>query len=193
MRNENRCQFVTQIFLNPPNCLYLQKVCDFIQNKKITFTFTNPYLQGFPRGFRFPNRHRTFTRARKKMFGWTFLARTGVRMRARTYAHARARARAHTRACERTHAHTRARGLRCFHRLSPSRPKMLSVFVKMLSVFEKMLSVFGKVLSVFARLSPSGGEGRVTVHWDAPPRAAPPRNLIIKGVPRNRVKVKVIF
>ena len=33
--NENRCQFVTQFFLNPRNCLYLQKVCDFIQRYKI--------------------------------------------------------------------------------------------------------------------------------------------------------------
>ena len=37
--NENRCQFVAPIFLNPPNCLYLQKVCDFIQNYKIKFKF----------------------------------------------------------------------------------------------------------------------------------------------------------
>jgi len=63
----------------------------------------------------------------------------------------------------------------------------------MLSVFGKVLSVFGKVLSVFLCLSPSEGEGWVTVHWDTPPHAAPPRNLILKGVPRNRVKVKVIF
>ena len=34
---ENRLLFVTQIFLNPPNCLYLQKVCDFIQKYEISF------------------------------------------------------------------------------------------------------------------------------------------------------------
>ena len=39
--NENCCQFVTQIFLNPPNCLYLQKVCDFIQNYKIILAIPN--------------------------------------------------------------------------------------------------------------------------------------------------------
>jgi hypothetical protein len=33
--NENRCQFVTQNFLNPPNRLYLQEVCDFIQSYEI--------------------------------------------------------------------------------------------------------------------------------------------------------------
>jgi hypothetical protein len=54
-----------------------------------------------------------------------------------------------------------------------------------------MLSVFGKVLSVFAQERPSEGEGWVTLHRDAPPRAAPPRNLILKGVSRGRVKVKV--
>ena len=39
--NENRCQFVTQIFLNPWNCLYLQKVCDFIQFYEIILAIPN--------------------------------------------------------------------------------------------------------------------------------------------------------
>ena len=34
--NENCCQFVTQIFLNPPNCLCLQIFCDFIQSYEIS-------------------------------------------------------------------------------------------------------------------------------------------------------------
>ena len=44
--NENRCQFVTQLFLNPCNCLYLQKVCDFIQRYEIICLLvpTTPYF-----------------------------------------------------------------------------------------------------------------------------------------------------
>lgn len=38
--NENRCQFVTPFFLNSPNCLYLQKVCDFIQKLQDYFAET---------------------------------------------------------------------------------------------------------------------------------------------------------
>jgi len=39
---ENRCQFVSQIFLNLPNCLYLQKVCDFFQSYIIIFKVSQP-------------------------------------------------------------------------------------------------------------------------------------------------------